>query len=102
MVCAPMAMGMHPDVFDRVLESIRQRSFDSDRIRVARMAIRGHGATSFQIAEIMRLLSFESSRMEIAKFGFGHVVDPENFHLVNDVFWFSSSIRELDRFMNGH
>ncbi|MDP6909170.1 MAG: DUF4476 domain-containing protein [Flavobacteriales bacterium] len=101
-VCTPAMIGMHPDVFAGALRSIEIATFDSDQIRVAKQIIRRNGASSHQIAEIMRALSHESSRLEIAKFGFQFVGDPQNYHVVNDVFWFSSSIRELDRFINNY
>lgn len=99
-VCAPVYIGMHPDVFASALRSIELQSFDSDQIRLAKQIIRTNGASSNQIAQIMKLVSFESSRLEIAKFGFQHVGDPENYFIVNDLFWFSSSVRELDRYIN--
>ena len=99
-VCAPVVIGMHPDVFASALRSIDLATFDSDQIRVAKQVISRNGASSQQIAQIMDVLSFESSRLEIAKFGWEFVGDPNNYHVVNDVFWFSSSIRELDRYIN--
>ncbi len=99
-VCAPVVIGMHPEVFASALRSIDMATFDSDQVRVAKQVIRRNGASSHQIKEIMQLMSFESSRLEIAKFGYQFVGDPENYHIVNDVFWFSSSIRELDRYIN--
>ena len=99
-VCAPAYIGMHPDQFAGALRSIELATFDSDQIRVAQQVISRNGPSSAQIAQIMRLLSFESSRLQVAKFGYDFVADPENYYLVNDVFWFSSSIRELDRYIN--
>jgi len=99
-VCAPVIIGMHPDVFAGALRSIELQTFDSDQIRVAKQIIQRNGASSHQIKEIMKLMSFESSRLEIAKFGFQFVGDPANYYVVNDVFWFSSSIRELDQYIN--
>mgnify|MGYP001943254686 CR=1 FL=1 len=99
-VCAPVVVGMHPNQFASALRSIELATFDSDQIRVAKQIISRNGASSHQVAEIMRVLSFESSRLEIAKFGWEFVGDPENYYIVNDVFWFSSSIRELDRYIN--
>jgi hypothetical protein len=96
----PVTIGMHPDVFASALQSVELATFDSDQIRVAKQVISRNGASSHQISEIMRVLSFESSRLEIAKFGYEFVGDPENYFVVNDVFWFSSSIRELDRYIN--
>lgn len=99
-VCPPVYIGMSPDAFASALRSIDLATFDSDQIRVAKQIIRRNGASSSQIADIMKALSFESSRLEVAKFGFQFVADPENYFVVNDVFWFSSSIRELDRYIN--
>ncbi len=101
-VCAPVVVGMHPDVFASALRSIEMQSFDSDQIRVAKQIIRMNGASSVQVAEIMQLLSFESSRLEIAKFAYRFVADPENYFVVYDVFRFSSSVRELDRYINNY
>ena len=99
-VCAPVVIGMHPDRFAAALRSIDLATFDSDQIALSKQIIRNNAPSSNQIAEIMGILSHESSRMEVAKFGYRFVADPENYYVVNDVFWFSSSIRELDRFIN--
>lgn len=100
-VCStPVMIGMHPNAFAGALQVIESQTFDSDQIRVAKQIIRTNSPSSHQIAQIMELMSFESSRLKIAKFGYQFVPDPENFYVVNDVFWFSSSIRELDRFIN--
>lgn len=99
-VCPPAYIGMHPDAFAGALESIKAQWFDSDQVRVAKQIIRTNRVSSAQVAEIMELMSFESSRLEIAKFSYQFVDDPANFYIVNDVFWFSSSVRELDRFIN--
>lgn len=96
---APVIIGMHPHVFESALRSIEMQSFDSDQIRVAKQVISQNGASAQQIAEIMKLVSFESSRLEIAKYGYKFVADPENYFLLNDLFWFSSSVRELDHFI---
>jgi hypothetical protein len=97
---SPVIVGMHPNAFEGALRVIESQTFDSDQVRVAKQIIRTNAPSSHQIAEIMKLMSFESSRLEIAKFSYQFVPDPENYYVVNDVFWFSSSIRELDRFIN--
>lgn len=100
-VCAPVVIGMHPAAFSQALETVRSQWFDADRVRVAKQIIRTNGASSQQIVELMRLMDFESSRLDLAKFGYQFVGDPQNYFIVNDVFWFSSSVRELDRFISG-
>lgn len=100
-VCStPVMIGMHPNAFQGALQVIESQTFDSDQIRVAKQIISTNAPSSHQIAQIMELMSFESSRLAIAKFGYQFVPDPENYFVVNDVFWFSSSVRELDRFIN--
>ena len=98
--CPPVYVGMHPNAFAGALQVIESQTFDSDQVRVAKQIIRTNRVSSAQVAEIMELMNFESSRLEIAKFSYQFVDDPANFYIVNDVFWFSSSVRELDRFIN--
>lgn len=93
-------VGMSPQAFNAALRAIQNQAFDADQVRMAKQIIRTNAVSSQQIAEMMRLMSFESSRLELAKFGYNFVADPQNYFVVNDVFWFSSSIRELDRFIN--
>ncbi len=98
----PPAQGMYPEVFSRLVHTIKAHSFDSDQLRVAKQGVRMNGVTSEQMRELMQLMSFESTRLELAKFGYEFVADPGNYFIVNDVFWFSSSVSELDRFVNGY
>lgn len=98
----PAVMGMQPSVFASALRSVELQSFDSDKIRVAKQVIERNGATAQQIKQFIELLSFESGRLEVAKFAYSRVADPENYFMINDVFWFSSSVRELDRYINNY
>ena len=93
--------GMSHYAFGRTLDLMNDTPFDSDRILIARQAIRSNGINSEQVSKLMDLLSFDSSKLKLAKFAYGHVVDPENYFIINQGFAFSSSIRELDHFING-
>lgn len=99
--CPPTYIGMNPNAFSNALRAIENQTFDSDQVRLAKQIIRTNRISSQQIAQIMELMSFESSRLAIAKFGYQFVADPQSYFVVNDVFWFSSSVRELDRFISG-
>jgi len=99
-VCEPVIVGMHPNAFGQLLDVVEQQSFDSDRLRIAKQAVRSNGASAAQVRELMQLLSFESSKLELAKFSYTFVADPGNYFVVNDVFWFSSSVRELDNYIS--
>lgn len=98
---APVLIGMRPSAFQNVLAGMANQSFDNDKLRIAKQAIRHHGASSQQVLEMMNMLTFESRKLNLAKFAHPFVHDPENFFIVNDGFTFSSSVRELDRFLYG-
>jgi hypothetical protein len=90
---APMA----PQQFNLLLSSIRNRSFDNDKLLVAQQATRFQGMSAQQIALIMNEFSFESNRLKFAKYAFDFCVDPQNYFMVNDAFHFSSSVRSLEQ-----
>lgn len=85
--------------FRQAKEQIRYASFESEKLTIARQVTRHNVISSHQARGIMRLFSFESTRLKFAKFAYRKVADPTNFYVVNEVFRFSSSVRELDRFI---
>jgi hypothetical protein len=83
-----------------MIKAISKEGIDSTRQNLARQIIGARANFSTrQIKQILALFSFESSRLELAKYSFNHVLDPENFFMVSDVFAFSSSKDELARFL---
>jgi len=81
------------------MSQIEAQSFESSKVSVARQMIAANCLTSFQVRDIMSNFGFESSRVEIAKAAWFRVVDPQQYYIVNDVFNFSSSSRELADFI---
>ncbi len=96
----PMPMGMHPAAFSQLKNAIDNQWFDSGKLQVARQAISMNSLTAAQVAELMQLFSFESSKLELAKMAFVNTVDKQNYYIVNNSFWFSSSVAELDQYIN--
>lgn len=95
------AFGMDHRVFEDLKYSIHHNSFDNTRLAIARQGIAAHGASAQQVLELMNLLSFENTKLDLAKFAYQYTVDPSNYFVVNNGFTFSSSVRELDRFIYG-
>lgn len=93
---------MHQEQFRRALDQIRYQSFDDGRLSVARQVARNNNLRSRQVMRIMKQFSFESTRLKFAKFAYrsGSVVDAHNYHIVNEAFSFSSSVRKLDQFIS--
>lgn len=92
---------MHPQDFAQALDQIRYQSFDESRLSVARQVASNNALKSRQVMRIMRQFSFESTRLKFAKFAYRTraVVDVQNYHVVNQAFSFSSSVRKLDQFI---
>ncbi len=85
--------------FGNIAFAIDNRTFESDKILVAKQALRGKMVSSDQVRRFMDLFTFESTKLDFAKFAFRMTIDPQNYYIVNDGFTFSSSIRELDEFI---
>lgn len=85
--------------FQTALTSIKNKSFESDKLTLAKQIVLSNCLTSRQIKEIMKTFSMEGTKLEFAKYAYKRVYDPENYYLVNDAFSFSSSISELDNYI---
>ncbi len=96
----PMPMGMNPVSFSQLKNTINNQWFESGKLMVAKQAIMSNNITSAQVAELMQLFSFESSKLEIAKLAFANTIDKQNYYIVNNEFWFSSSVGELNQFIS--
>jgi hypothetical protein len=55
--------------------------------------------TTAQVSQIMALFSFEDSKLDFAKFAYGRTYDLSNYFMVNNAFTFSSSVDELNDFI---
>jgi hypothetical protein len=85
--------------FSSIVRAVRARCFESDKMLVARQALYSKMLSSDQVRRLMLEFTFESSRLEFAKYAYSRTFDPMNYYIVNDSFTFSSSIRDLDRFI---
>jgi hypothetical protein len=91
--------GMHEQEFQNLKATVENMNFESSRLTVIKQALSANYITSRQVAELMSLMSFESGKLDVAKFAFSRTVDRENYYIVNDQFWFESSIMELNRYI---
>ena len=80
--------------------TIKSKSFESDKLTIAKQVLGSNCMTCDQIKWIMQSFSFEDSKLEFAKYAYGYVYDPGNFFKLNDAFSFSSSVDELNEYIN--
>lgn len=84
-----------------LIQVIRQRPFDSDRLVIARQALENAVLSASQVRQILELFSFESTRLEFARLAYDHCPDKHLYYLIYDAFDFSGSIHSLEQFIAG-
>lgn len=94
---APQALDhMCPRAFAEVLLHIEKQCFDRDKILIAKQALRNKLVSVDMVLQVMHTMSFDSHKLEFAKWAYTNTFDQERYYLVSDGFTFSSSVRELD------
>jgi hypothetical protein len=88
--------------FNILKNMVGNASFDDTKLTLCKQAISSNYICSAQVYELMTLMTFESNKLEFAKYAYKSVVDKNKYFMVNDAFTFSSSIDELNDYINGH
>lgn len=86
--------------FNDLRNMINNTPYSSTKMTIAKQACSSNCMSSEQIREICRLFSFDSDRLEYAKFAYDYCYDRRNYYKVNEVFAFSYSINELNRYIS--
>ena len=90
---------MNPKDFNEAVRIINNENFDEKRLATAERIIAANPMSTRQIANICKLFNFESNRLEFAKYAYRRCVDPNNYFLIDEVFTFDSSKKELYDFI---
>lgn len=94
----PMPM-THED-YEGAKNTINGKTFETDKLTIAKQIASSNCLTSGQVRGIMQLFTFEDNKLDFAKFAYGHTYDKGNYYKVNDAFQFSSSTDALNQFIN--
>ena len=90
-----------PD-FNELRRMINSTPYSSTKMTIAKQACSATCVSAEQVREICRLFTFDSDRLTFAKYAYDHCYDRRNYFKVNEVFTFTSSVNELNRFINQH
>ncbi|HEY6161523.1 MAG TPA: DUF4476 domain-containing protein [Bacteroidia bacterium] len=96
---SPCTFPMSDFDFNSAKESVKNQSFADKKMIVAKQVIDNNCLTSSQVKEIMTLMDFENNKLDIAKYAYKKTLDRNNYYKVNDVFDFSSSVDELNKYI---
>lgn len=88
-------VGMAPESFNMLLNTMENIPFDKNKMNVAISAISANGINCMQLTEVMRKLSFDSNRLELAKRAYRNVVDKNNAFVLSNAFNFRSNADEF-------
>ena len=94
-------IGMNPQDYEYAYRMLADESFDSSRLKLAKQIIMSNPMSVNQIMDICKLFSFESNKLDFAKFAYRHCTDKNRYFMLNDVFSFESSKRELRDYIIG-
>jgi hypothetical protein len=87
--------------FESAKNSIKSKPFEDSKMTVAKQIINANCFTASQVKDFMGLFTYEESKLEIAKFCYKKTVDRGNYYQVNDAFTYSSSIDDLNEYIQG-
>lgn len=109
-VDAPAAPAVVPDGcgaamaqadFAEALGTISDQGFDETKLSTAKQVAGSNCLSSAQVTAIMNEFGFEATKLDFAKFAYAHVSDRGNYFKVNKAFGFSSSVDELNKYIQG-
>jgi hypothetical protein len=95
----PCTTPMSTQDFNNAANSIRNQSFAETQFNTARQITRNNCLSVAQVREIMKIFSFEANKLDFAKFAYDFTTDKRNYFMVSDEFSFSSSVDELNSFL---
>ncbi len=96
-VCASMSSSD----FASAKKSVSSKSFAEDKMTLAKQILKANCVSTGQVIEMMGLFTFEENKLEFAKMAYARTTDNQNYYRVNDAFTYSSSIDELNEFLEG-
>lgn len=75
-----MSSAATPEQMDRIVEYIKGISFDSDKLKAAKLIVSVCPIRSCDLVRIIEIFGFDDNRMEVLIAAYPYCPDPEHFH----------------------
>lgn len=85
--------------FATALDMIDDKTYDDDKVAIAKQIAKTNCLTAQQIKKIMKTMVYDDGRLEFAKYAYSYSYDPQNYFLVNDAFTYRSNVEELNKYI---
>jgi Domain of unknown function (DUF4476) len=87
--------------FEQFKQTLKDESFDSNRLKTAKNYASKTPLSSQQISEVAKIFTFDSNRLEFAKSAYTNCMDQQNYFLLKNSFQFSSNYSALEGYIEG-
>ncbi|KUG06021.1 DUF4476 domain-containing protein [Solirubrum puertoriconensis] len=91
---------MTPQEADELLRAIRARSFDDEKVQLAKQAIAESNLRTDDLKQLLSGFGFDEGKVKLAKYAYPRLTDRHNFYQIYNQFSFRSSVSELQRFVD--
>ncbi|MBI1288008.1 MAG: DUF4476 domain-containing protein [Flavobacteriales bacterium] len=92
---------MEESDFQSAQNSVASKDFEDSKFTVAKQITGSNCLTADQVRRMMGTFDFEQTKLDYAKFAYDKTYDIGNYYKLNDAFEFSSSIDDLNAYING-
>lgn len=93
------AWPMNAGDFASALNTIKGQGFDETKLSTAKQIAGSNCLSANQIADICKTFGFEETKLDFAKFAYKRCTEPNNYFKINNVFGFSSSVEDLNSYI---
>ena len=93
---------MAPANFESMKKSVESKPFSDTKMSTAKVATKSNCMSAAQIKEICKLFSMDDDKLTYAKFAYDYCIDKSNYYQVSEVFSFSSTTDEMNKFLEAH
>jgi hypothetical protein len=93
------AMPMSGTEFADAKKSIESKGFEETKLTLAKQIGKDRCFSTEQVKAVMGVFSFEETKLDFAKWAYERTHDKANYYKVNDAFNFSSSIDDLNEYI---
>lgn len=83
-----------------LVESIKNESFDEDKLSVISIAAKYHFFLVEQVLQLIDLYPYSDSKIEIIKYTYPNIIDKNNSHRLINAFTFSSDKDKVSEIIN--
>ncbi len=96
---AGCSAAMSQSNFSNMKKSVESKPFSDTRMSTAKVATKNACLSVAQVKEICKLFSMDDDKLAYAKYAYDYCVDKANYYQVSEVFSFSSTTDEFNKFL---